>query len=70
MTEAMPFLQKAILLSYDPRPFGRGAFLIANSLDFRYNEKKRGSTGRPEKLGGWGGVKEERLCLPSYSSRY
>jgi hypothetical protein len=22
MTEAMPFLQKAILLSYDPRPFG------------------------------------------------
>ena len=26
MTEAMPFLQKAILLSYDPRPFGRGIF--------------------------------------------
>ena len=24
MTEAMPFLQKTILLSYDPRPFGRG----------------------------------------------
>ena len=24
MTEAMPFLQKAILLSYDPRPFCRG----------------------------------------------
>ena len=23
MTEAMPFLQKAILLSYAPRPFGR-----------------------------------------------
>ncbi len=22
MTEAMPFLQKAILLSYGPRPFG------------------------------------------------
>ena len=22
MTEAIPFLQKAILLSYDPRPFG------------------------------------------------
>ena len=22
MTEAMPFLQKTILLSYDPRPFG------------------------------------------------
>ncbi len=27
MTKAMPFLQKAILLSYDPRRFGRGVFL-------------------------------------------
>ena len=27
MTEAMPFLQKAILLSYDPRPFGVVIFL-------------------------------------------
>ena len=26
MTEAMPFLQKTILLSYDPRPFGKGFF--------------------------------------------
>lgn len=26
MTEAMPFLQKAILLSYDPRPFPEGFF--------------------------------------------
>lgn len=26
MTEAMPFLQKAILLSYDPRPLGTGLF--------------------------------------------
>ena len=26
MTEAMPFLQKAILLSYDPRPFCGGIF--------------------------------------------
>ena len=25
MTEAMPFLQKAILLSYAPRPLGKGA---------------------------------------------
>lgn len=24
MTKAMPFLQKAILLSYDPRRFGQG----------------------------------------------
>lgn len=28
MTEAMPFLQKAILLSYDPRPLGRGSLLV------------------------------------------
>ena len=26
MTEAMPFLQKAILLSYAPRSLGRGVF--------------------------------------------
>ena len=25
MTEAMPFLQKTILLSYDPRPLGMGS---------------------------------------------
>ena len=27
MTEAMPFLQKAILLSYDPRPLTGGIFV-------------------------------------------
>lgn len=26
MTKAMPFLQKVILLSYDPRPFPGGLF--------------------------------------------
>ena len=31
MTEAMPFLQKTILLSYDPRPFGMGSFLCPPS---------------------------------------
>ena len=31
MTEAMPFLQKAILLSYDPRPFVRGRFRMRES---------------------------------------
>ena len=31
MTEAMPFLQKTILLSYDPRPFG-GVFLYVQNL--------------------------------------
>ena len=28
MTEAMPFLQKAILLSYAPRSLTRGAFFL------------------------------------------
>ncbi len=28
MTEAIPFLQKAILLSYDPRPFVVGLLLF------------------------------------------
>ncbi len=32
MTEAMPFLQKAILLSYDPQPFSRGGFVSFNSV--------------------------------------
>lgn len=31
MTKAMPFLQKAILLSYDPRPFP-GAFFVWVSI--------------------------------------
>ena len=33
MTEAMPFLQKAILLSYDPRPFRRELFF---SVPFKF----------------------------------
>ena len=32
MTEAMPFLQKAILLSYDPWPFCPGAFFPAKNF--------------------------------------
>lgn len=28
MTEAMPFLRKLILLSYDPRPSGAGSLLF------------------------------------------
>lgn len=31
MTKAMPFLQKAILLSYDPRRFGEGLFILVFS---------------------------------------
>ena len=35
MTEAMPFLRKLILLSYDPRPFGRGLFAYKTIQDAR-----------------------------------
>ena len=35
MTEAMPFLRKIILLSYDPRPFAGGYLL---SLDGRIEQ--------------------------------
>lgn len=45
MTEAMPFLQKTILLSYDPRPFGGALFVfaprrngVASLLKKRYTE--------------------------------
>ena len=31
MTEAMPFLQKTILLSYDPRPL-MGAFYVSYKI--------------------------------------
>ena len=35
MTEAMPFLQKTILLSYDPRPLRRGrVFLFFRLFSF------------------------------------
>ena len=33
MTEAMPFLQKTILLSYDPRPFVRRIFCFLQGLE-------------------------------------
>lgn len=38
MTEAMPFLQKAILLSYDPRPLGRGVFSCICGFRMRKRE--------------------------------
>lgn len=34
MTEAVPFLQKAILLSYDPRPLAEGVLLHSMQYDF------------------------------------
>ena len=39
MTEAMPFLRKIILLSYDPRPFWLGLFLLHFLFSFKNNEK-------------------------------
>lgn len=39
MTEAMPFLQKTILLSYDPRPLCRGIFLREKRATFHFPEK-------------------------------
>lgn len=39
MTEAMPFLQKTILLSYDPRPFYAELFCL-----FPNNAKKQAKT--------------------------
>lgn len=49
MTEAMPFLQKAILLSYAPRSFGRGIFFTVilfadtgcGNWKIRYTEGER-----------------------------
>ena len=32
MTEAMPFLQKTILLSYDPRPFAGGCVFLPSII--------------------------------------
>ena len=40
MTEAMPFLQKTILLSYDPRPLVKGAFLCKDLIRYRKQKRK------------------------------
>ena len=37
MTEAMPFLQKTILLSYDPRSFERAVFMLVKKKSFMDN---------------------------------
>ena len=36
MTEAMPFLRKIILLSYDPRPFLRCVLFVSGLFHYRY----------------------------------
>ena len=35
MTKAMPFLQKAILLSYDPRPFVGELLLLRRAMLYK-----------------------------------
>ena len=49
MTEAMPFLQKAILLSYDPRPFGRDFFMAAFQEVVHTNKNGSLQNERPKK---------------------
>ena len=36
MTKAMPFLQKTILLSYDPRRLRRGIFICCAPLESKF----------------------------------
>ena len=45
MTEAMPFLQKTILLSYDPRSFFQGPFLFLSPAEQARYSLRRASIG-------------------------
>lgn len=66
MTEAMPFLQKAILLSYAPRSFGRGIFFTVilfadtgcGNWKIRYTEGKR---IRGARFGAHGSERSKRM---------
>lgn len=50
MTEAMPFLQKTILLSYDPRPFYSGDFLLIYLFSSVFSAEVSGVSGSVEGL--------------------
>ena len=64
MTEAMPFLQKTILLSYDPRPFGRG-------IDRRWKPGIIKSTeGRCQQTGPLALLQEVTVKLGSFLGGY
>ena len=43
MTEAMPFLRKIILLSYDPRPFLRAVFAVTARCGALTIKRRRGT---------------------------
>ena len=49
MTEAMPFLQKTILLSYDPRPYS-GDFLVVYLFSSVFSAEVSGASGSVEGL--------------------
>ncbi len=61
MTEAMSFLQKAILLSYDPRPSGR-AFYMEHKSHLSYGAA---NAIRTRDLV----LTKDVLCLLSHSSK-
>ena len=42
MTEAMPFLRKLILLSYDPRPSDGSFIIMIRPMDLRRPDWRRG----------------------------
>ena len=50
MTEAMPFLQKAILLSYAPRSFYSGDFLVVYLFSSVFSAEVSGVSGSVEGL--------------------
>ena len=68
MTEAMPFLQKTILLSYDPRPLFRGGLFVLPPPRFGFVPPPRrweqGRTTRPEGACPVGRLPPLPLALP------
>ena len=75
MTEAMPFLQKAILLSYAPRSLRQDFFIRSVELEWRtlHGNLKRSACGfqcRRVRLGAAvGGEGEEVMLRPTMQAR-
>lgn len=75
MTKAMPFLQKVILLSYDPRPLRQDFFIRSVELEWRtlHGNLKRSACGfqcRRVRLGAAvGGEGEEVMLRPTMQAR-
>ena len=62
MTKAMPFLQKTILLSYDPRPFAVFSFSIGRK---HMNPRHAERAGQRCRSAACGGYSEARLAQRS-----